>query len=82
MGAGLSREAGNAVHGTGFAGVRGASPLPQVDAKSIRCSMKAGLSHEPRRSRSHAQRCLLRGASPLPQAPRQNAAPLHQPARR
>jgi hypothetical protein len=25
----LSREWGYAVHGTGFAGVRGASPLPQ-----------------------------------------------------
>ncbi|GAB1617769.1 hypothetical protein PSN_3511 [Pseudomonas sp. NGC7] len=29
MGAGLPREWGYAVHGTGFAGVRGASPLPR-----------------------------------------------------
>ncbi|OUM23866.1 hypothetical protein B8W72_28655 [Pseudomonas putida] len=29
MGAGLSREAGIALPGTGCAGVRGASPLPQ-----------------------------------------------------
>ena len=29
VGAGLSREGGRAVHGTGFSGVRGASPLPQ-----------------------------------------------------
>ncbi|TDJ74307.1 hypothetical protein E2H86_21130, partial [Pseudomonas putida] len=30
VGAGLSREWGDAVNGTGFAGVRGTSPLPQV----------------------------------------------------
>lgn len=30
VGAGLSREAANAVTGTGFAGVRGTSPLPQL----------------------------------------------------
>ena len=29
VGAGLPRETGNAEDGTGFAGVRGASPLPQ-----------------------------------------------------
>ncbi|NIF25219.1 hypothetical protein F3J44_02360 [Pantoea sp. Tr-811] len=29
VGAGLPREAGTAMHGTGFAGVRGASPLLQ-----------------------------------------------------
>jgi len=29
VGAGLPRETDNAEHGTGFAGVRGTSPLPQ-----------------------------------------------------
>ena len=29
VGAGLPRETGSAEHGTGFAGVRGTSPLPQ-----------------------------------------------------
>ena len=29
VGAGLPREIGSAEHGTGFAGVRGTSPLPQ-----------------------------------------------------
>ncbi len=29
VGAGWSREGGHGVYGTGFAGVRGASPLPQ-----------------------------------------------------
>ena len=33
VGAGLSREGGPAVHGTGFAGVRGASPFPQRACK-------------------------------------------------
>lgn len=33
VGAGLSREAGDAVYGTGFAGVRGTSPLPQSPSK-------------------------------------------------
>nr|WP_314616454.1 sigma-54-dependent Fis family transcriptional regulator [uncultured Pseudomonas sp.] len=37
LGAGLPREAGNVRDGTGFAGVRGASPLPQ----SLRCSGKS-----------------------------------------
>jgi len=31
VGAGLPREAGRAVYGTGWAGVRGASPLPQSE---------------------------------------------------
>jgi len=31
VGAGLPREAGDAVHGTGCAGARGASPLPQSE---------------------------------------------------
>ncbi len=31
VGAALPREAGDAVHGTGCAGVRGASPLPQSE---------------------------------------------------
>ncbi|ATP48366.1 sigma-54-dependent Fis family transcriptional regulator [Pseudomonas putida] len=35
VGAGLPREAGNAVDGTGFAGVRGASPLPHEEQNSL-----------------------------------------------
>ena len=35
VGAGLPRETGNAEHGTGFAGVRGASPLPQENAVAL-----------------------------------------------
>ena len=43
VGAGLPRETGSAEHGTGFAGVRGTSPLPQeshqlLEVEQDRCS--------------------------------------------
>ncbi|TDJ76908.1 hypothetical protein E2H86_10560 [Pseudomonas putida] len=52
VGAGLSREWGDAVDGTGFAGVRGTSPLPQISAKSMSCVLFCGwAAKRPRRSR-------------------------------
>jgi len=35
VGAGLPGETGSAEHGTGFAGVRGTSPLPQENAVAL-----------------------------------------------
>ncbi len=46
VGAGLPREAGNAVDGTGLAGVRGASPLPNGFSNSLGDHEQNSLSHK------------------------------------
>ncbi|EJN35685.1 transcriptional activator of acetoin/glycerol metabolism, partial [Pseudomonas sp. GM84] len=57
-GAGLSREAGNAVDGTGFAGVRGASPLPHGYSTSLRDHEQNSRSHKSAPVRLEEAECV------------------------
>ncbi|NIF25259.1 hypothetical protein F3J44_02565 [Pantoea sp. Tr-811] len=55
VGAGLPRETGTAVHGTGFAGVRGASPLLQGILAPCARSSRSSETAQPARLRSDSQ---------------------------